>query len=83
MTALLGKEFGNLSVAKVDSTGKRAVCVCACRNTLEVSVTALVDGTVSSCGCKPHTTTAVKMNADARAQARREKYFLVNRRPGR
>jgi hypothetical protein len=76
-----GQKFGNLTVAKLDATNKRAICICACRTSLEVSVAALADGTVSSCGRKPNSTNAVKMNADARAQARREKYFFVNWRP--
>jgi hypothetical protein len=72
----VGQKFGTLTVTKIDATGKRAVCICACGNTLEASVAALADGTVTSCGCRP--LSVARVQADSREQNRRQKFFVEN-----
>ena len=48
-----GWRFGFWTVLGFDSSGKRAVCRCACGRVLQVTVTALERGESLSCGCVP------------------------------
>ena len=46
-----GQTFGAWIVAKVDPSGKRALCVCACGMAREVGAAALLNGESVGCGC--------------------------------
>jgi len=49
-----GATFGSLTVAALDSTGKRATCLCSCGTVRQVAVDALLDGSSQGCGgCRP------------------------------
>lgn len=45
----IGKKFGELEVVEVN--GAKAICKCSCGNTVEYYISALVQGTIKSCGC--------------------------------
>lgn len=45
----IGKKFGELEVVEVN--GAKATCKCSCGNTTEYYISALVQGTIKSCGC--------------------------------
>jgi hypothetical protein len=46
-----GRVYGAWTIAKLDPSGRRALCVCRCGRTQQIAVSALEDGSNSGCGC--------------------------------
>ncbi len=51
-SVLAGRHFGAWVVARIDPTGRRAIVVCKCGETRQVSVDALRSGESTGCGCR-------------------------------
>src|SRR5271165_5857971 len=51
-SVLAGRHFGAWVVARIDPTGRRAIVVCKCGETRQVSVDALLSGESMGCGCR-------------------------------
>ena len=47
-----GAVINSWTIAALDSTGKRALCSCACGTVREIAVAALMDGSSTGCGCR-------------------------------
>lgn len=48
---LTGREFGAWVVARLDPSGKRALCVCRCGRSQQIAVNSLLSGESVGCGC--------------------------------
>ena len=49
--AMAGRRFGAWTVAQLDPTGRRALCICACSSRREIALVALEAGDSRGCGC--------------------------------
>jgi hypothetical protein len=72
-----GRRYGHLITYY--GRGHDITCRCVCRKLVHVAVAALLDGTVTSCGCRPSSPAFREQCRDLRAQARRETQFAIAR----
>jgi hypothetical protein len=52
MTAIEGQQFGSWTLMKLDPTRKRALVICQCGATGQVSTEALLSRETVGCGCR-------------------------------
>ena len=50
---IAGQRIAHLEILALDSTGKRLLARCVCGCTLPLSAEAVMQGIVTSCGCRP------------------------------
>jgi hypothetical protein len=73
-----GRRYGHLITYY--GRGHDIACRCVCRKLVHVAVAALVDGTVTSCGCRPAPRAFWTQHRELRAQMRREIQFGIAKR---